>query len=155
MTQVGLIPSEQLASLDQNEEGVWLGVPEGQTVVPLVKVDKPAPVEGMKWLPSVTWFSDRVERGWTQQEADPEPVPAYVTDKQLRYWLVDNGHYQKTLEIINTIPDSKARLKAQFQFNHSSLIYRTHPMTLFVMERIPLTPTETDAAFIAMSKIAV
>lgn len=97
--------------------------------------------------------------------ADPTPipdqtpgqdlVPSYVTDKQLLYWLVDNNKYQRVLEIINTIADPAERLKAQFQFQRSSIIYRHHPMTLYVMDKIPLTPAETDAAFIAMSKIVV
>lgn len=89
------------------------------------------------------------------QTPGEELVPTFVTDKQMLYWLVDNKKYQRVLEIINTITDPTEKLKAQFQFQRSSIIYRKHPMTLFVMERIPQTPAETDAAFIAMSKIAV
>lgn len=89
------------------------------------------------------------------QTPGEELVPTFVTDKQMLFWLVDNKQYQRVLEIINTIPDPAERLKAQFHFTRSGLFYRHHPMTLYVMERIPYTPAETDAAFIAMSKIAV
>lgn len=71
MTQVGLLPSQELVSLYQNEANEWLDVPDKQTVVPLVKLDKPAPVEGKKWEPVLNWFNDRVDRDWKQEEADP------------------------------------------------------------------------------------
>lgn len=53
---------------------IWDGVallwtpPE---IVPLVKLDKPDHVNGKKWTPSLTWLTDRVERGWIEEDADP------------------------------------------------------------------------------------
>jgi len=71
MLQVGLVPSQQLVSLLTDDEGNWREVPEGQTVVPLVKIPKP---EGI-WEPQVVWFEDRVERRWIA--GTPPPVPTY------------------------------------------------------------------------------
>jgi hypothetical protein len=73
MIQVGLVPSQQLVSLLTDDEGNWRDVPEGQTVVPLVKIPKPA--EGA-WEPNVVWFDDRVERQWV--EGTPVPAPTYT-----------------------------------------------------------------------------
>jgi len=47
-------------------------VPEGQTVVPLVKIPKP---EGA-WEPSLVWSEDRVERQWVA--GTPPPAPTYT-----------------------------------------------------------------------------
>jgi hypothetical protein len=69
MYTVGLVPSQQLVSLLTDDEGNWRDVPEGQTVVPLVKIPKP---EQGAWEPNVVWFDDRVERQW----AEGTPVPA-------------------------------------------------------------------------------
>ena len=73
MFTVGLVPSQQLVSLLTDDEGNWRDVPEGETVVPLVKIPKP---EQGAWEPNVVWFEDRVERQWV--EGTPAPVPTYT-----------------------------------------------------------------------------
>ena len=72
MFTVGLVPSQELVSLLTDDEGQWRDVPEGQTVVPLVKIPKPA--EGA-WEPNVVWFEDRVERQWVA--GTPAPAPTF------------------------------------------------------------------------------
>jgi hypothetical protein len=72
MFTVGLVPSQQLVSLLTDDEGNWRDVPEGQTVVPLVKIPKP---EQGAWAPNVVWFEDRVERQWVA--GTPVPAPTY------------------------------------------------------------------------------
>ena len=71
MIQVGLVPSQQLVSLLTDDEGNWRDVPEGETVVPLVKIPKP---EQGAWEPNVVWFDDRVERQWAAGTPAPEPT---------------------------------------------------------------------------------
>jgi hypothetical protein len=73
MFTVGLVPSQQLVSLLTDDEGNWRDVPEGETVVPLVKIEKPA--QGA-WEPNVVWFDDRVERQWV--EGTPAPAPTFT-----------------------------------------------------------------------------
>jgi hypothetical protein len=73
MFTVGLVPSQQLVSLLTDDEGNWRDVPEGETVVPLVKKSKPK--EGA-WEPNVVWFDDRVERQWVA--GTPAPAPTYT-----------------------------------------------------------------------------
>jgi hypothetical protein len=69
---VGLLPAQELTSLAPNGEGGWQDAPEGQTVVPLVKIPKP---EGA-WEPSLVWFEDRVERQWVA--GTPPPAPTFT-----------------------------------------------------------------------------
>jgi hypothetical protein len=85
MITVGLVPSQQLVSLLTDDEGNWRDVPEGQTVVPLVKIPKP---EGA-WEPNVVWFEDRVERQWVA--GTPAPLPTYTADE----WVDAQGFYGK------------------------------------------------------------
>jgi hypothetical protein len=75
MITVGLLPSQELVSLLTDEEGNYRDVPEGETVVPLVKIPKP---EGA-WEPNVVWFEDRVERQWV--EGTPAPVATYTAEQ--------------------------------------------------------------------------
>lgn len=75
MFTVGLVPSQQLVSLLTDDEGNWRDVPEGQTVVPLVKIEKPA--QGT-WEPNVVWFADRVERQWVA--GTPAPAPTFTPE---------------------------------------------------------------------------
>jgi len=75
MFTVGLVPSQQLVSLLTDDEGNWRDVPEGQTVVPLVKIAKPD--QGV-WEPSIVWFEDRVERQWVA--GTPAPAPTFTPE---------------------------------------------------------------------------
>lgn len=74
--QVGLVPSQQLVSLLTDDEGNWRDVPEGQTVVPLIKIPKP---EQGAWEPNVVWFADRVERRWVA--GTPVPAPTFTAEE--------------------------------------------------------------------------
>ena len=76
MITVGLVPSQQLVSLLTDDEGSWRDVPEGESVVPLVKIPKP---EKGAWEPNVVWFADRVERQWV--EGTPAPVATMTAEE--------------------------------------------------------------------------
>ena len=76
MIQVGLVPSQQLVSLLTDDEGNYRDVPEGETVVPLVKIPKP---EVGAWEPNVVWFEDRVERQWVA--GTPAPAPTFTAEQ--------------------------------------------------------------------------
>jgi hypothetical protein len=76
MFTVGLVPSQQLVSLLTDDEGNYRDVPEGQAVVPLVKIPKP---EQGAWEPNVVWFADRVERQWVA--GTPAPVATFTAEQ--------------------------------------------------------------------------
>jgi hypothetical protein len=82
MFTVGLVPSQQLVSLLTDDEGNWRDVPEGQTVVPLVKIPKP---EQGAWEPNVVWFEDRVERQWVA--GTPAPVATMTAEEAVSQYF--------------------------------------------------------------------
>jgi hypothetical protein len=82
MITVGLVPSQQLVSLLTDDEGNWRDVPEGQTVVPLVKIPKP---EEGAWEPNLVWFADRVERQWVA--GTPAPVPTMTAEEAVSQYF--------------------------------------------------------------------
>jgi hypothetical protein len=101
MTTIGLIPSQVLASLNQDGEGNWLDVPEGQTVVPLIKT-APPPFDPatQKLAPAApVWFADRVERQLAIVNLSAEELKhIYIATKRtslanqidtLRQWKAD------------------------------------------------------------------
>lgn len=153
MIQIGLLPSQTLESLLQDEEGNWINVPEGQTVVPLVKLDKPAPVNGKKWVPSLTWFPNRVERGWAQQNADPLPVPYTITPRQFRLWLVNNSLMAAARAVVNGIADPVEKESALIEWDYAVSIERDHPLTILVATAIGLTSPQIDQAFREASQL--
>jgi hypothetical protein len=82
MYTVGLVPSQQLVSLLTDDQGNWRDVPEGETVVPLVKIPKP---EQGAWEPNVVWFEDRVERQWV--EGTPAPVATMTAEEAVSQYF--------------------------------------------------------------------
>jgi hypothetical protein len=82
MYTVGLAPSQQLVSLLTDDEGNWRDVPEGESVVPLVKIPKP---EEGAWEPNVVWLEDRVERQWV--EGTPAPLPTITAEQAVSQYF--------------------------------------------------------------------
>ena len=82
MFTVGLVPSQQLVSLLTDDEGNWRDVPEGQTVVPLVKIPKP---EQGAWEPNLVWFEDRVKRQWVA--GTPAPLPTITAEQAVSQYF--------------------------------------------------------------------
>jgi hypothetical protein len=82
MITVGLVPSQQLVSLLTDEEGNYRDVPEGETVVSLVKIPKP---EQGAWEPNVVWFADRVERQWVA--GTPAPVATFTAEQAVSQYF--------------------------------------------------------------------
>jgi hypothetical protein len=81
MFTVGLVPSQQLVSLLTDDQGNWRDVPEGESVVPLVKIPKP---EGA-WEPNLVWFEDRVERQWVA--GTPAPLPTMTAEEAVSQYF--------------------------------------------------------------------
>lgn len=76
MFTVGLLPSQQLVSLLTDDEANWRDVPEGESVVPLVKIPKP---DQGAWEPNLVWFDDRVERQWVA--GTPAPAATFTPEE--------------------------------------------------------------------------
>jgi len=98
MKTIGLIPSQQLVSLQQDDDGNWIDVPEDETVVPLVKLPQPETAATQKAEPVLVWHEDRVERDWEIIDKTPEEIAAETARLypnapmwQVKVWMVRNG----------------------------------------------------------------
>jgi hypothetical protein len=150
MKTVGLIPSQQLASLEQDSEGQWLNIPEGQTVVPLVKLDKPATSPGIDFTPKIVWFDNRVERQWEQVIVEvPPPPPITVNRRAFRLALVQAGLFTGVVAAISGIADETERLSAQVWWEDTLVFHRDHPLIATFATALNKTTVEVDAIFIA------
>jgi hypothetical protein len=76
-----------------------------------------------------------------------------VTLRQIRHWLIENGHYATVTGYINGIPDPVTRLKAQTDFQHCSSVERSHPLVGTIGAILGLTQAQVDAAFTEASKL--
>ena len=115
MITVGLVPSQQLVSLLTDDEGNWRDVPEGQTVVQLVKIPKP---EVGAWEPNVVWFEDRVERQWVA--GAPAPEPTFTAEQHLDAVGL-GGNRQPTLLYLRQAGAVSAKLDATEQYLNAVL----------------------------------
>lgn len=144
MKTIGLIPSKQLASLEQDSGGAWLNVPEGQSVVPLTKMPQPTLTATQKAEPHLVWFADRVERQWVVSDLTPEDIAAKLATLpnarryQLRVWLIRNGIPLATVpDIIEAaIPAGPAREEALVRWHDVELVPADHPLVAIVAARM-------------------
>jgi hypothetical protein len=137
MITVGLVPSQQLVSLLTDDEGNYRDVPEGQTVVPLVKIPKP---EGA-WEPNVVWFEDRVERQWVA--GTPVPAPTFTAEA----WLEQvglSGNRQPTLLYLRQAGAVSPKLDATEQYLNTVLaMFAADPSPRSDWPAAPFTFEET------------
>jgi hypothetical protein len=144
MFTVGLLPSQQLVSLLTDDEGNWRDVPEGESVVPLVKIPKP---EGA-WEPNVVWFADRVERQWVS--GTPAPVATFTPEE----WV---GQHLTSLQILSLQRLEMALLQASLPLgtNMAALKGWLEAMMLQSVDPTPRTFEEAPCSYEAASSEAV
>ena len=156
MTTIGLIPLQQLASLQQDDEGNWLHLPEGQAVVPLVKLPQPQITAGQKVEPKLIWHEDRVERGWdiidkTAEEIAAERLSLYLPAEnyQVRAWMIRGGLDPDLVPTIiaQVVPDGPQRKEALMRWDYAVRVPRDFPLTNVIGAQMGLTPEQIDAAW--------
>jgi hypothetical protein len=151
MKTIGLIPSQSLVSLNQDDEGNWLEVPVAQTIVPLVKMPQPTFTATQKAEPHLEWFEDRVERQWIVSDLTPEEIAAKLATLpdakryQLKVWLIRNGIPLDTVPSIieAAIPAGPDREEALVRWNDVELVPADHPLVAIVAAG--MTPPVTVA----------
>jgi hypothetical protein len=161
MQTIGLIPSQQLVSLQQDDEGNWIDVPEGETVVPLVKLPQPQITAGQKAEPKLVWHEDRVERDWdiiakTQAEIAAERLTLYPSAEsyQVRAWMIRGGLDPDLVPqiIAQVVPDVVPpgginRKEALSRWRKATRIPRDFPLVDVIGAQMGLTPEQIDAAW--------
>jgi len=161
MTTIGLIPLQQLASLQQDDEGNWLHLPEGQAVVPLVKLPQPQVSAGQKVEPKLIWHEDRVERDWdiidkTADEVAAERLTLYPSAEsyQVEAWMIRGGLDPDLVpQIIEQVvpevvpPGGINRKEALSRWRKATRVPRDFPLVNVIGAAMNLTPEQIDAAW--------
>jgi hypothetical protein len=156
MKTIGLIPSQQLVSLQQDDDGNWIDVPEGETVVPLVKLPHPQITAEQNAQPMLVWHEDRVERDWniidkTQTEITAERLTLYPSAEayQVRAWMIRGGMDPDLVPqiIAQVVPDGPQRKEALMRWDYAVRIPRDFPLVDVIGEQMNLTPEQIDAAW--------
>ena len=83
--------------------------------------------------------------GWT---IPTPPVPASVTARQIRLWLVSHGVSLAAVEAaIDGIPDQQQRELVRVEWEYAPYVERSHPMLVPLAAALGLSEAQVDAAF--------
>ena len=75
-------------------------------------------------------------------------VPASVSPRQIRIWLVRHGISMAAVDAaIAEIPDEQARQEAQISWEFSPYVERAHPMLVPLAAALGLSEAQVDEAF--------
>jgi len=78
----------------------------------------------------------------------PQSVPASVTARQIRLWLVTHGvSLDAVAAAMQAIPDAATRATVQIEWEYAPYIERGHPMLLPLAAALGMTSEQVDAAF--------
>jgi hypothetical protein len=78
----------------------------------------------------------------------PVPVPESVEARQLRRWLILNGHDPEAISTaISAMPDAMDRALTRNEWEYSTSYTRRHPMFAAFVRVTGLTPEQIDQAF--------
>lgn len=114
-------------------------------VVTFVRDDVPAgwePPNGCTAIPE-----SELPAGWAYAP-DTSPVPASVTARQIRLWLVQHGVSLSAVEsAIDGIPDAMQRDSVRVEWEYAPYVERSHPMLVPLAAALGLSEAQVDAAF--------
>ena len=156
MQTIGLIPSQQLVSLHQDEDGNWIDVPEGETVVPLVKLPQPEITAAQKAEPNLVWHEDRVERDWQIIDKTAEEIAAELSalpdaeKYQVLDWLDDHGITSAHVDAaLQSIPDETQRRKALLRWHSVNRIPADNAFVIHVAQQLNIDHREAWSQILA------
>ena len=91
----------------------------------------------------------------TNQSPDlTPPVPASVSARQIRLWLVRNGVSLASVDAaIDAIPDQLQRDSVRVEWDYAPYVERSHPMLVPLAAALGLTEQQVDQAFIEAGSI--
>lgn len=153
MKTVGLIPSQTIVSLLQDGDGGFLNVPTGQTVVPLVELDKPVVSPGFDFAAYHVWLIDpeRVERRW-QQVAVPLPeAPPAARYQVMEYLMRKNIPLESIPSLIaDNTPEGIELDVAIMRWNEVPNFPKEHPLVAAVANALNLDLDVVWASILAI-----
>jgi hypothetical protein len=89
--------------------------------------------------------------GLNQQAVEPESpaVPASVSARQIRLWLVAHGVSLAAVEAaIDAIPDALQRDSVRVEWGYAPYVERSHPFLIPLAAALGLTEAQVDQAFV-------
>jgi hypothetical protein len=89
--------------------------------------------------------------GINQQAVEPESpaVPASVSARQIRLWLVAHGVSLAAVEAaIDAIPDALQRDSVRVEWEYAPYVERSHPMLVPLAAALGLSEDQVDQAFV-------
>ena len=90
---------------------------------------------------------DELPEGW-QHAPDASPVPASVSARQIRLWLVSHGIALATIEAaIDSIVDTLTRETVRVEWEYAPVIERAHPWLVPLASALGLDEAGVDQAF--------
>jgi len=76
------------------------------------------------------------------------PVPASVTARQIRLWLVRHGVSLAAVDAaIDAIPDQQSREEVRVEWDYAPYVERSHPMLIPLAAALGLSESQVDDAF--------
>ena len=91
--------------------------------------------------------------GMNQQSAD-DAVPASVSARQIRLWLIRQGISLAAVDAaIDAIPDQLQRDSVRVEWDYAPYVERTHPMLVPLAAALGLTEQQVDQAFVEAATI--
>jgi hypothetical protein len=91
--------------------------------------------------------------GMNQQAVD-DSVPASVSARQIRLWLLRQGISLAAVDAsIDAIPDQLQRDSVRVEWDYAPYVERSHPMLVPLAAALGLTEQQVDQAFIEAAGI--
>jgi hypothetical protein len=101
--------------------------------------------------PNSTDILSALGDGWTNESVDlpvERSVPASVTARQIRLWLVRHGVSLAAVDAaIDAIQDAQAREEARVEWDYAPYVERSHPMLVPLAAALGLDESQVDDAF--------
>lgn len=114
-------------------------------VVTFVRPDVPEgwqPPDGCTAVPD-----DQLPVGW-QYAPDDSPVPASISARQARLWLIRHGITLAQVDaVIASIPDALVRESVRVEWEYGIEVYRASPFIEQLGQALGLNAAAIDAAF--------
>lgn len=127
-------------------------------IIPVVSDTPPQPentVEDVEQR-TVTVEEDGVVvvRVWVPAPVAPVIVPASISPRQIRLWLINNGISLSAVDAtIASIENEVLRETTKIEWEFSPYVERNHPMINTLGESLGLTGEQIDQAFIEASQL--
>jgi hypothetical protein len=99
----------------------------------------------------------RDDTDWSVVECGPLPtpvVPASVSARQIRLWLISNGVSLAQIDaLIDNLPDQMQREYTRVEWDYAPYVERSHPMIATFAAALWLTEEQVDAGFITAATL--